>query len=88
VIGSADAFCRAFAHEYDSVAVCHRRRPGVASRWETLVDPLQPRAPLLENADRVHILTADLEREHELDRVVDVALARFVRVDLLVKAAA
>jgi NAD(P)-dependent dehydrogenase (short-subunit alcohol dehydrogenase family) len=43
---------------------------------------------LPENDVRVHVVRADLEADGEVERVVDLALARFGRVDLLVNNAA
>lgn len=83
-----NAFCRAYASDYDIVAVCRRRAPDVPSQHEAYVDPLRPHAGLPENRDRVFTVHADLEQPGQLERVVDVALARYGRVDLLVNNAA
>ena len=83
-----DAFCRAYGGQYNIVAVCRRRAPGVASQHEWFVDPLEPDAELPDNDVRVYNVHADLERDGEVERVVDIALARFGRVDLLVNNAA
>lgn len=83
-----DEFCRRRAAEYDIVAVCRTRAPGVPSQHETYVDPLAPDDELPENAASVHTVYADLTDPTELDRVIEVALARFGRVDLLVNNAA
>ena len=83
-----NAFCKAYAAEYDIVAVCRNRTPVVASQDEWFVDPLAPDADLTENDARVFLVHADLEQDGQVERVVDVALAKFGRVDLLVNAAA
>lgn len=83
-----NAFCRAFAERYDIVAVCRTRIPDVPSQFERYVDPLDPAAELAENAARVHVVHADLEQEGQVERVVDIAIARFGAVDLLVNNAA
>lgn len=83
-----DAFCRRYAREYDIVAVCRTRAPGVPSQLESYVDPLQPAAELPENAAPVHVVYADLAQPGQVERVVELALARFGRVDLLVNNAA
>lgn len=83
-----DAFCRLYSSQYDIIAVCRRRTPGVPSQDESYVDPLDPGAPFPENAGAVHVVYADLEADGQIDRVVDVALARFGGVDLLVNNAA
>lgn len=82
------AFCRAYASEYDIVAVCRHRQPDAVSQLESYVDPLDPTAELPENRAPVYVVLADLEQDGEIDRVVDIALARHDRVDLLVNAAA
>ena len=83
-----DTFCWLYAQRYDIVAVCRRRRPRVASQHESFVDPVEPDVDLPENRGQVYIVTADLEQEHEIERIVDIALARFGHVDLLVNNAA
>jgi NAD(P)-dependent dehydrogenase (short-subunit alcohol dehydrogenase family) len=82
------AFCRLQASRYDIVAVCRRRAPDAVSQHERYVDPLDPEAALAENENAVFTVFADLERPGEPERVVDLALARFGRVDLLVNNAA
>ena len=82
------AFCRAYAGAYDIVAVGRRRAPDVPSQFESFVDPLDPGADLPENRHRVFVVRADLEAPGQMERIVDVALAKFGRVDLLVNAVA
>ncbi|MQY23983.1 SDR family NAD(P)-dependent oxidoreductase [Nocardia macrotermitis] len=81
-------FCSAYYRDYDIVAVCRDRIPPVPSQEEWFIDPLAPREELPENASRVFVLRADLTREGEVERVVDLALAKFGGVDLLVNNAA
>ncbi|WP_280262602.1 SDR family NAD(P)-dependent oxidoreductase [Nocardia wallacei] len=83
-----DAFCRAFHTRYDIVAVCRTRVPAAPSQDEWFIDPLEPSTPLPENASRVFVVRADLSRDGEVERVVDLALAKFGTVDLLVNNAA
>ena len=83
-----DAFCRRYAGDYDIVAVCRTRAPGVASQREWFVDPLDPDASVPENEWRVFTVYADLEKDGEVEHVVDIALAKFGRVDVLVNNAA
>lgn len=82
------AFCRSYAAEYDIVALCRTRVPDVPSQHESYLDPLQPLAELPENQARVFTVQADLEQPGQIEHVVDVALAKFGRVDLLVNNAA
>lgn len=79
-------FCRAYAAEYEILAVCKTRVPGVPSQYESYVDPLEPDVPYA--AASVYVVYADLCDVHDVERVVDVALARYGRVDLLVNNAA
>ena len=82
------AFCRSQAPAYHIVAVCRRRSPDAVSQYEQFVDPLEPDAPVPDNAHPVFTVFADLEEPGEPERVADLALARFGRVDLLVNNAA
>ena len=81
------AFCRLFADQYDIVAVYRSRPPQLPSQRQWLVDVLEPWAALPENEHPVFAVQADLERDGEVERVVDIALARFDRIDVVVNAA-
>ncbi|AHH22301.1 oxidoreductase, SDR family [Nocardia nova SH22a] len=83
-----DAFCRAYHTGYDIVAVCRNRVPAAPSQEEWFIDPVEPSRPVPENASRIFVVRADLSRPGEVERVVDLALARFGGVDLLVNNAA
>ncbi|MEU2037918.1 SDR family NAD(P)-dependent oxidoreductase [Nocardia niwae] len=83
-----DAFCQAYYRDYDIVAVCRTRTPAAPSQLEWYVDPLAPDAAVPENDSRVFVVRSDLTQPGEVERVVDLALARFGRVDLLVNNAA
>jgi NAD(P)-dependent dehydrogenase (short-subunit alcohol dehydrogenase family) len=81
------AFCKAHAKDYEIAAVYKERPPAVVSQWQHLVDPLgKTNAP--ENADPVFAIQADLTRDSELTRVVELTLARFNRIDSVIYAAA
>jgi len=81
------AFCRAFGRRYH-VAAVYRSNPPCPCQDRWLVDPLAPRAAVPENAGAVFAVQADLAEDGDLDRVVEVVLARFGRIDVLVNAAA
>lgn len=83
-----NAFCQLYGSEYDIVAVCRTRAPGVASQNEWFVDPLDPSAQVDANATRVYTVHADLDDARDVERVLDIVDARYGRVDLLVNAAA
>ena len=80
-------FCANFADRYDIVAVYRRNRPLVSTHDAALVDPVEPQRELASNRRRVFAVRADLTEERECDRVVELALARFDRIDLLVNGA-
>jgi NAD(P)-dependent dehydrogenase (short-subunit alcohol dehydrogenase family) len=81
-------FCQRYAADYDIVAVVRRRTPEVPTQHRAVVDPLAlAGAPLPENANPVYTITSDLCDEDALERVVEVATARYDRIDLLVNAA-
>lgn len=80
-------FCRMFAALYDIALVYSRHQPKVPSQIIKLVDPLAPVVSLTENRHPVFAIKADLRREEDLQRVVEVTLARFGRIDLVVNAA-
>lgn len=80
-------FCRRWRHDYNVVAV-HRATPlPVASQEERLIDPVAPQSLLPQNENPVFAVRSDLRDLVELERVVDLALARFGRIDLLVNGA-
>lgn len=83
-----EMFCRMFGAQYDIVAVLGRRTPNIVTQHQWWVDPLMPNAPLAENRSGVYAIQADLMDETGLRRVVEVTLARFERIDVLVNAAA
>jgi NAD(P)-dependent dehydrogenase (short-subunit alcohol dehydrogenase family) len=81
------AFCAAYRHEYDIVAVYRRERPWFPAQDAQVVDPLQGDASDAANDNPIYALRADLLARNEARRVVDCALARYGTVDLLVNAA-
>ena len=83
-----DAFCRLLAADYSIVAVHHGAPPLVTTQSARLFDPLAPRRTVPESQAPVFAVRADLDRPSEVDRVVELSLARFGPVDLLVNAAA
>ncbi|MEV0293295.1 SDR family NAD(P)-dependent oxidoreductase [Nocardia sp. NPDC050710] len=83
-----NAFCQALYTEYDIVAVHRERTPGVPTQYEWFIDPFDPQAELPENRSQVYLIRADLNEKGEVERVIDLALARFGTVDLLINNAA
>jgi NAD(P)-dependent dehydrogenase (short-subunit alcohol dehydrogenase family) len=80
-------FCRRWRHDYDIVAVYRGGRLLAPTEDEWLVDPLAPCALLPDDQNPVFGVRSDLRHPEELERVVDLALARFGRIDVLVNAA-
>ena len=80
-------FCQHFVDRYDIVAVYRRNRPPVASQDVRYFDPVAPERPVGQNERRVFAVQADLTDERECDRVVELALARYERIDVLVNGA-
>jgi NAD(P)-dependent dehydrogenase (short-subunit alcohol dehydrogenase family) len=83
-------FCKRYAASYDIIGV-HRSdhvAPFATQQYE-IFDPLDPggRAALPENAHPVFEIKADLRDRREHDRIVELALARFGRIDLFVSTA-
>ena len=81
------AFCARHADKYDIVAVYRRHPPEVPSQQFRLVDPLEPDATLPDNAHPVFCVQADLADDASIDRIVEIALARHDRIDVIVNAA-
>ncbi len=80
------AFCKAAADEYRIVAVYRRFPPAVPSQLRQDFDPLAI-ASGTEESESVYAIKADLTQEFDRRRVVELALARFGRIDLLVNGA-
>jgi NAD(P)-dependent dehydrogenase (short-subunit alcohol dehydrogenase family) len=81
------AFCRHYARRYHIAAVYRNNFPQVVSQRQWVVNPLNPGALIPENAHPVFAIQADLNDDYQIGRVVELVLARFDRVDVLVNAA-
>jgi len=82
-----NAFCRQHLTDYQIAAVHRSKAPAVPSQYQSLQDPLAPAEEILENQHRVFSIRSDLQKEGEIARVVELTLARFDRIDLVVNAA-
>jgi NAD(P)-dependent dehydrogenase (short-subunit alcohol dehydrogenase family) len=80
-------FCRHFAARYDIAAVYRYNRPPVAAQDQHALDPLRPDQPLTDNSRPVFTIQADVNYESECERIVEMTLSRFDRIDLLANAA-
>jgi NAD(P)-dependent dehydrogenase (short-subunit alcohol dehydrogenase family) len=85
ILGSE--FCRRYRHEYDIVAVYRSQRPWFPSQDARVVDPLDPSGRPAENDDPIYTVRANLLNAGAPVRVVEAALHRFGRIDLVVNAA-
>src|SRR5262245_17572350 len=81
------AFCRDFASHYHIVGVYRNVQPSLPAQDQEVVDPIEPDQELAENRERLFLIRADLSIASELYRVVELALARFDRIDTLVNGA-
>src|SRR6266849_1194880 len=80
------AFCRLYADKYHIAGVYRSRPPSVPTQSQWFVDPLDPQTPVHESKHPIFAIQADLADERELARTVELVLARFERVDLLINA--
>lgn len=80
-------FCRRWRCDYDIVAVFRHGQPSVPTQDSWPVDPLLPHLASSGPRSPVFGVRSDLRDLDEIDRVIDLALARFGRIDLLVNAA-
>lgn len=85
LLGSA--WCQTLAGEYAIVASYHTEPPRSSTQDSRLLDPLAPRRPVPESEHQVFAVRADLTDPSQIDRLVELAMARFGRVDVLVNAA-
>ena len=83
-VGSA--LCRTLAPDNHVVAAYRTALPDAVSSLQRFVDPLAPGRPLPENAHPVYAVRADLTVPADVDRLVEVALARHGMIDVVVDA--
>jgi NAD(P)-dependent dehydrogenase (short-subunit alcohol dehydrogenase family) len=79
-------FCRLYRNRYQIAAVYANHFPTVPSQCGSWIDPLNPRSSTPDQ-DSVFTIKADLFKEGQITRVIELTLARFGRIDLLVNAA-
>src|SRR5262245_12660913 len=81
-------FCHRFQAKYAIAAVCGRRKvTEVPDQHHKLIDPLGADAHKQLNENALFTIHADLAQPGEINRIVDLTLARFGRIDVLVNAA-
>lgn len=79
--------CERFRAEYDIAAVHFRHDLAVSTQSRVFLDPLDPGASLDDNTYPAFAIKSDLTQDSELQRVVELVLARFAKVDVLINAA-
>jgi NAD(P)-dependent dehydrogenase (short-subunit alcohol dehydrogenase family) len=79
-------FCTRYCYDYNIVAVCRRRLPGVSDQDRTFFDPLK--GVIEDGSAAVFTISMDLEEDQAAKRIVELTLARYGRIDLIVNAAA
>jgi NAD(P)-dependent dehydrogenase (short-subunit alcohol dehydrogenase family) len=82
-----NAFCHAYAKSYDIVAVYHDRVPEYLIEGQQALDPLNLEDDTSANVPSVFAVRAELTDNRDLERIVELSLARFGRIDLLVNGA-
>jgi NAD(P)-dependent dehydrogenase (short-subunit alcohol dehydrogenase family) len=80
-------FCELYAGDYEIVAVHFKNLLKVPSQNQRFTDPLAPADVNAANGSHVYSIRADLNNDQELTRIVELTLARFDRIDLLINAA-
>jgi NAD(P)-dependent dehydrogenase (short-subunit alcohol dehydrogenase family) len=72
---------KAMDRRYLVSAICRKRAPKVDSQEIRFVNPLRPAT---NEKPTTYIIRADLEDEAQIERVVELTLARFGKIDLLI----
>jgi NAD(P)-dependent dehydrogenase (short-subunit alcohol dehydrogenase family) len=80
------AFCRRFADRYAIAAVHRGGPPAVATQHQHWIDPLRPDDLLDDNLHPVFGIAADLSQPGAIGQAVELTLARFGHIDLVVNA--
>ncbi|PWJ86908.1 NAD(P)-dependent dehydrogenase (short-subunit alcohol dehydrogenase family) [Mesorhizobium loti] len=76
-------FCELFRKEYKIAAVYHENIPLLPSQHTEIFDPCKQMSGA-GDPDSLFVIKADLFDSAQIDRVVELTLARFGRIDLLI----
>lgn len=79
LLGSA--LCKTMHEQYLIAAVCKSKHPPVDSQKIRFVDPLRPEPVQIP---RTYVIKADLSDPAQVERIVELTLARFGKVDVLI----
>jgi NAD(P)-dependent dehydrogenase (short-subunit alcohol dehydrogenase family) len=83
-----ELFCKTHSKDLKIAAMYHTECPLIASNEIEIVDPFNPDRILEENGHPVFSHRCDLFRAGECDRILEVVLAHYGRIDFLINAAA
>jgi NAD(P)-dependent dehydrogenase (short-subunit alcohol dehydrogenase family) len=81
-------FCEQHAQDFNIAGIYWRNPPRVGTQHTRHLDPLNPETGVSQNGHRIFAIKANLADDAELERVVDLVLARFDRIDVLINGAA
>jgi NAD(P)-dependent dehydrogenase (short-subunit alcohol dehydrogenase family) len=83
------ALCQSLVDSHDILAVYRDKPPNVATEEQEFIDPLNlPEIASAGDRSPIFAVRAELGNDDDLDRIVELAAARFGQVDLLINAAA
>jgi NAD(P)-dependent dehydrogenase (short-subunit alcohol dehydrogenase family) len=80
-----NALCHALAKEYEIIAAYHNKPPAISSNVMWRIDPNQLTEP---NDSYVYCVQGDLTNGDDMRRLVQVSVARFGTIDVLINSAA
>jgi NAD(P)-dependent dehydrogenase (short-subunit alcohol dehydrogenase family) len=84
LLGSA--ICTQWKELYSIVAVCRSRIPPVSSQLCSILDPLESESNA--KLSDVYVIKADILDDRQLEHCVEIALARYGKIDLVINNAA
>jgi NAD(P)-dependent dehydrogenase (short-subunit alcohol dehydrogenase family) len=79
--------CEELQKTHAIAAVHFRHGLSVATQNQHFFDPLNPNETIVQEVCEVHAIEADLSNDLDLQRIIEITLARFRRIDLLINAA-
>jgi NAD(P)-dependent dehydrogenase (short-subunit alcohol dehydrogenase family) len=81
------ALCRALVNEYEIIAAYHNKTPSISSNVMRQVDPNRP-TPGQPINSHVYCVQGDLTKREDIRRLVEVSVAKFGTIDVLINSAA
>jgi NAD(P)-dependent dehydrogenase (short-subunit alcohol dehydrogenase family) len=83
-----NALCRALVNEYEIIAAYHNNPPVISSNIMRRIDPNQLTDEQWINDGYVYCVQGDLRKREDIQRLVEVSVARFGTIDVLINCAA